>query len=184
MRVLLAFQAFFRVLFSATAAQRVEAALAENTTAPAVSTQAAPVAEAKPARVAAPPKPARSEALTLLAALQREARLVDIVKEPLDGYSDQQIGAAARDVLRTCGKVLERFFALEPGLAEADGATVEAPAGFDAERLRLVGNVVGDPPFKGALVHHGWQAARCELPQWSGAKSGERIVAAAEIEVK
>jgi hypothetical protein len=183
MRVLLAFKAFFRVLFSATAAERVGAALEDG--APEAAAPQAKVEEAKPARTAAAPaRPARSDALTLLAALQREARLIDIVKEPLVGYSDQQIGAAARDVLRNCGKVLDRFFALEPVLSEPDGATVEAPAGFDAERLRLVGNVVGEPPHRGQLVHHGWQAGKCELPQWTGAKSAERIVAAAEIEVK
>lgn len=179
MRLMLAFRAFFRVLANATAAERVDAALLNGKVA-----EPAPVAEAKPTRPATPPKPSRSEALTLLAALQREARLIDIVKEPLDSYSDQQVGAAARDVLRNSAKVLDRFFALEPVLSDADGAIVEAPAGFDAERMRLTGNVVGQPPYRGELVHHGWQASKCELPQWSGAKSGERIVAPAEIDVK
>ena len=55
----------------------------------------------------------RSDAITLLATLQREARFVDIVSEPLDGYSDAQIGAAARDVLRESGKVLNRLFSLK-----------------------------------------------------------------------
>lgn len=183
MRLMLAFRAFYRVLASASAAERIETALAEGAE-PAQAPAHAPAVESIPARPAAPAKPVRSEALTLLAALQREARLIDIVKEPLDDYSDQQVGAAARDVLRSTAKVLDRFFALEPVLAEADGTTIEAPAGFDAERMRLTGNVVGQPPYRGELVHHGWQAAKCELPQWSGAKSGERIVAPAEIEVK
>ena len=58
-----------------------------------------------------PKPPARSEAITLLAALQREARFVDFIQESLAGYTDAQIGAAARDVHRDCGTVLKRMFA-------------------------------------------------------------------------
>ena len=94
-------------------------------------------------RVPAP----RSEAVTLLSALQREARFVDIVKEPLDQYTDAQVGAAARDVLKDCGRVLERLFALRPLVEQPEGSELEAPAGYDAGRYRLVGKVQGEPPF-------------------------------------
>ena len=63
---------------------------------------------------AKPEPPVRNDAIGLLAALQREARFIDIVKEPLGDYSDAQVGAAARDVLRDCGAVLDRLFKLEP----------------------------------------------------------------------
>ena len=56
----------------------------------------------------------RSDAINLLAALQREARFVDFIKEPIAGYSDAQIGAAVRDVHRDCGALLERLFGLKP----------------------------------------------------------------------
>jgi hypothetical protein len=49
-----------------------------------------------------------------LAALQREARLVDFVQEPIAAYSDAQIGAAVRDVHRGCAEVIERLFSLKP----------------------------------------------------------------------
>ena len=42
------------------------------------------------------------------------------------------------------------------------------PAGFDPGRWRLTGNVTGEPPFHGRLVHPGWEATICELPTWSG----------------
>ena len=100
--------------------------------------------------------PLRSEAVTLLSALQREARFVDIVKEPLDQYTDAQVGAAARDVLKDCGRVLERLFALRPLVEQPEGSELEAPAGYDAGRYRLVGKVQGEPPFRGRLVHPGW----------------------------
>ena len=91
-----------------------------------------------------PPKPAapeRSEALTLLAALQREARFVDFIKEPLDAYSDAQVGAASRDVHRECGRVIERMFAVEANSDLEEGAKIEVPQGTDPGCIRLVGNV-------------------------------------------
>jgi len=136
--------------------------------------------EAKPAAKKAP---ARSDAIALLAVLQREARLVDFLQESLAGYSDAQIGAAARDVHRDSAAVLDRLFALRPAVDRAEGAEVEVPAGFDASRWRLVGNLSGEPPFHRRLVHPGWEATRCELPQWTGSAEAMRIVAPAEVEV-
>ncbi len=128
--------------------------------------------------------PVRSDALTLLATLQREARLVDFLKEPLTGYSDTQIGAAARDVHRDCGQVLDRVFALVPLGTEEEGTELEIPAGFDAHRFRLTGNVVGEPPFRGHVVHHGWEATQCALPAWSGPAEAACVVAPIEVELK
>ena len=131
----------------------------------------------------APPKPARSDAISLLAALQREARLLDIVNESLDEYSDEQIGAAARDVLRDSGKVIERMFDLQPLTENADGSAMETPATFDPAEFRLTGNVSGEGPFQGTVAHHGWKATRCDVPQWSGQKSAAMIVAPIELEI-
>jgi hypothetical protein len=125
----------------------------------------------------------RSEALTLLAALQREARFVDLTQESLDQYSDAQVGAAARDVIRDCRAVLDRLFALQPVVVQEEGAQVEVPAGFDQGRYRMTGDVSGDPPFRGRLVRHGWEASKCELPVWSGSPQAARIVAPVEVEL-
>jgi hypothetical protein len=76
------------------------------------------------------------------------------------------------------------MFALRPVLSEGEGANVEVPAGFDAARYRLVGNVSGSPPFRGQLAHHGWEAAKCDVPAWSGGKESALVVAPAEVEVK
>lgn len=192
MRFFLAIRVMFRVLFSALFAREVAALLDRAASSSASSGPAtAPVAaepkaaEPKPAaKIAAPKPPARSEALTLLAALQREARFVDLVQESLDGYSDAQIGAAARDVLRDCGKVLERMFAVRPLIAQAEGSAVEVPAGYDANRYRVTGAVAGSPPFRGQLVHAGWQATHCQLPVWSGGDESALAIAPAEVEVR
>lgn len=130
-----------------------------------------------------PTTPIRNDAISLLATLQREARLVDIVKEPLADYSDAQVGAAARDVLRDCGTVLDRLFKLEPILEQEEGAIVEIPSGADSARYRISGNTTGNAS-SGSLVHHGWQAKQCELPKWSGSKESALIVSPAELEVK
>jgi len=176
----LAFKAFFRTLRDPAFAASVQVALAGPKETP------APVAEAPPAKkpVEKPAAPRRSEAVTLLAALQREARLVDFVQESLGEYSDAQVGAAVRDVHRDCRAALERWFGLQPVVGGQEGEAVDVPAGFDAARFRLSGNVAGQPPYRGTLCHHGWQAARCELPAWTGSATAALVVAPAEVELK
>jgi hypothetical protein len=137
----------------------------------------------KPAIPKQPSKPVRSEAITLLATLQREARFVDFIKEPLDGYSDAQIGAAVRDVHRDCGNVLDRLFAIRPLVDQEERSPCDVPLGFDAGRYRLTGNVAGDPPFHGRLVHHGWEAGEVQLPAWSGTQLAARVIAPMEVEL-
>lgn len=174
-RVSTAFRAFFRALFDAEVAERVELALdqAPATEPAALPTPAAPVQ----------PKPVRSDALNLLAVLQREGRLIDFLKEPIDAYTDAQIGAAVRDVHRDCAAALERMFAVRPVRSEGEGTGIEVPAGFDAGRLRLTGNVAGQPPYRGTLRHQGWEAQKAEVPQWSGSTAAARIIAPAEVEI-
>ena len=182
MRFLLAIRIFFSTLFNGAVAKHVKRIVS----APALPGEGAEQ-RASPPQLARPltkAPPARSEALTLLAALQREARFVDFVKEPLGDYTDAQIGAAARDVLRDCHGVLDRLFGLVPVVSDAEGASVELPKGFDAGRYRMTGDVSGEPPFRGRLVHHGWEATKCELPTWSGSKAAAGVVAAAEVELR
>ncbi len=148
----------------------------------------APKIEAQPAAaVPAPTKPivpVRSDAISLLSALQREARLLDLVTESLDGYSDAQIGAAAKEVLRDSGSVIERMFGLKPMTDAADGTELETPAKFDASEYRLTGSVSGEGPFRGTVAHHGWKATKCEVPKWTGDKSSAMIIAPIELEIK
>ena len=140
-----------------------------------------PTAAAAPS--AAPPGATASEgSLHLLALLQREARLLDFCEEELTGYTDATIGAAARTVHAGCRTVLQRYFTLQPVRAEKEGVTVKLEAGFDARALRLTGNVVGHPPFSGALRHHGWRAAELKLPEPVRGEAAA-ILAPAEIEL-
>ena len=175
-RIRLAFRVFFWILFHATAEQ---VARISGRSGPAPTTPP----KQPPAPKPQPKPPARSEAITLLAALQREARFVDFVQESLTAYSDAQIGAAARDVHRDCGAVLKRMFALQPVTDQEEGAKIDVPAGFDSHRWRLTGNLSGEPPLHGRLVHPGWEATICELPTWTGDPNAARIIAPAEVEL-
>ena len=187
-RIWLALRIFFRVLFQGPAAKQVAEILDKRITENGQGGGAKPQAripdktEARPA-TKQPAKPTRSEAITLLATLQREARFVDFIKEPLDGYSDAQIGAAVRDVHRDCAKVLDRLFAIRSMVDQEEGSPIEVAAGFDAGRYRLTGNVAGEPPFHGRLAHHGWEAAEVQLPVWSGTQLSARVVAPVEVEL-
>lgn len=176
-RLVLAFRVFFLTLFRKAVAEEVARLLAGKPAPPAA------VEEKPKPRTPAKAEPQRSEALNLLAALQREARFVDFIQEPLEGYADAQIGAAARQVHDDCRRVLERLFALKAVLDQSEGAEVDVPAGFDAGRFRLTGNVVGVPPYRGRLTHHGWEAGQCQLPAWSGSIAAARVVAPAEVEL-
>jgi len=121
-------------------------------------------------------------ALQLLGLLQKEARFVDFVQENVSGYSDTDIGAAARVVHEGCSKVLRQHFELEPVRHEAEGNRITLPKGFDASAVRLTGNIVGDAPFTGTLVHRGWKVKNIKLPKITEGHD-VRIVAAAEVEL-
>ncbi len=176
-RVTTAFRAFFGALFDGGKAERIAAALS-GAVPPVIA--APPVAVATPA---APPKPRQGEALTLLATLQREARLVDFLQEDLTGYADEQIGAAVREIQRDASKTLERLFALRPIVSDPEGASIEVATGFDAGRYRLTGNIGSTGPYRGALRHHGWEATECNLPTYTGSDAAAKAIAPAEIEV-
>lgn len=175
MRLWNAVRIFFSTLFNRERAGQV-AALLE-------APPAVPQLEDKPKPKPAVEKPTRSEALILLETLQREARFLDFMQESLNEYSDAQIGAAVRDVHQQSAAVLKRLFDFQPVLEQEEGASVEVPPGYDPGVYRVVGNVSGQPPFRGRLTHHGWKARKCDLPAWSGSPEAAKIVAPAEVEV-
>lgn len=236
-RLLLAFVAFFAVLFNREFAGSVhalrqrqstalppgagateaptegirparEAEIALRTAAPAASPEVAPPAAPAPATPSAPtPVPTRAPApvvravtpvpavagptpeqreeaaaLHVLGVLQRDGRLVDFLAEELAGFSDAEIGAAARTVHAGCKKAVWGYLDLEPVLREAEGATTTVPTGFDAATIRLTGNVVGQPPFRGTVRHHGWRAVNVRIPPPPAAQD-PRVLAPAEVEL-
>jgi len=140
------------------------------------------IAEQPVAAEAEPPPAARNDAVTLLASLQRDARLVDFLMEPIDEYADAQIGAAVRDIHRDSRTVLDRIFAIAPVIDQPEGSAVDTSNGAASGRLRLIGET-NPTQTTGTLTHHGWQAARCELPTWSGSPESVEVIAPAEVDV-
>src|SRR5690606_14145790 len=112
--------------------------------------------------------------------LQREGRLIDFLQEDVSSFSDAEIGAAARIVHAGSRKVIAQYLTLEPVLHEAEGATVSVPPGFNAERIRLTGNIAGEPPYRGTLSRHGWVATAIRLPTVSPSLDS-RVIAPAEV---
>jgi hypothetical protein len=124
----------------------------------------------------------RDGALALLALLQREGRLVDFLQEPLDGFTDADIGAAARDVHRGCRKVIEQHLSLEPVMPGSEEQRVAVPKGFDPAEIRLIGEARGEPPFRGTLRHHGWRVVDARLPALADGVD-RAVIAPAEVEL-
>jgi Domain of unknown function (DUF2760) len=149
---------------------------------PSLPPREAELVEAKPVPVQEKAGPDGLQAVQLLGILQREGRLLDFLQEDVDTYSDAQIGAAVRDIHRGCKKALAEHLPVEPVLREAENAQVRVDPGFDPSRIRLVGNVVGEPPFVGALRHHGWRIAKVSLPA-PARGTDPTVVAPAEVEL-
>jgi hypothetical protein len=159
-----------------------DAELAKRCVAPA--SVAAPVKKPveAPKPVALPPEKQHASGLLLLSMLQREGRFVDFLQQDVAGFSDEEVGAAARVVHEGCRKVLKQTVVLAPVLNDAEGASVSVPKGFDAQRIRLTGNVTGEPPFKGSLKHHGWIATEVKFPAVQESLDA-RVIAPAEVEL-
>ena len=174
MRLGIAIRAFFAALFDKQMAQQIGRVLADEPALPAPAKESA-----KPSQERKPQPPPRDSAVTLLATLQREARLVDLIQEDLSLYSDAQVGAAARPCLQQCVGVLKRLFQIQPVVDAAEGESVEVGENASPIRYQWVGEGTA---ASGKLVHHGWQATKVELPKWAGEKSDANVIAPAQVQ--
>ncbi len=118
----------------------------------------------------------------MLALFQRDGRLIDFLNEDVSPYPDSQLGAAVRTIHASCRQVLDRYVKLEPIISSEEDQPVTVPVGLDPAAVKMVGNVVGQPPFNGVLRHRGWRVSRVSLPSLPQ-EPGRNIVAPAEVEV-
>jgi hypothetical protein len=178
----LAFVCFWKLLFGRKLPAEVVKYLPED----ALPKQLPPPPVEKP-KQPEKPKPVggtsqRDGALSLLALLQREGRFVDFVRDSVEGASDADIGAAAREVHRGCRKVLDQILTFEPVMPGAEEEKVSVPKGFDPSEVRLIGEAKGEPPYRGTLRHHGWRVVDARLPTL--AEGVDRtVIAPAEVEL-
>jgi hypothetical protein len=180
-RLWLSWVCAFRVLFDGQFAARV-AALREAVSQPAeLAAAAAPAVDVTLPAAVAPSEPSASTgALQLLSLLQREGRFVDFVQQDVAGFSDADIGAAARVVHEGCRRALRAHARVVSVRGEAEGSSLVLE--HARPDVKLVGNVAGAAPFRGVLRHRGWRVEELTLPTLIGSHD-PKVVAAAELEL-
>lgn len=185
MRLFLALKAFFSVLFNPTIAKRVAEAFEapksienKQPSAPAMPQPVPTGSAVKSSLPAGKESSGRSDALTLLSTLQREARFLDLVHESLDMYTDAQIGAAARDVLRDTRKSLDKMLEIKPLISSKEGDSIDLPEQLSPVRWKLLGGKSN----RGVVVHAGWAATKTDIPKWNGSRDDAVVLAAAEVD--
>lgn len=181
-RISLAVGTFFAILGNGELAANVRRVRTGGFPAAGPAPVAAPAPAAAPASAPALKEASPVAALQLLGLLQRDARFIDFVEEDIAGYTDTEIGAAARLVHDGCRAVLREHFTIRPVRDEAEGSRVTLADGFDATAVRLTGNVVGSAPFHGSLSHRGWKADEVRLPRLAE-RHNATIIAPAEVEL-
>ena len=168
-RISFAFRSFFSILFGGSLAPDIALAFGYS--------------KAMPVKAAAPPKPQAGPAdgaVQILSLLQRDARLVDFLMEDISAYSDEQVGAAVRDVQAQSKQSLERYLQFQPVIDGVEG-TYTKTEGIPQGAIKLIGNVPANGKAPGGLLRHkGWQAAKVDLP----AALPGAVLAPAEIEVE
>jgi hypothetical protein len=174
-RILLAFRAFFALLFGGKLPDDLVAELG-------LMPKSTPAPKAPPPP-AAPQIKASDGALQLLGMLQREARILDFLMEEIAPYSDEQVGAAAREVHDSARDIMIRHFAPVPVIDAVEGSLATPPDGNPA-LVKYIGNVPasGKPPA-GVLRHRGWRATAVTLPLLNS-RQDLAVLAPAEIEVE
>ncbi|MCM2374142.1 DUF2760 domain-containing protein [Aporhodopirellula aestuarii] len=181
MRFGLALRAFWKALFDQASAERIAVALDEHAV-PRLEKASAELSEStKKTQPIRKLSPAQNPAITLLATLQRDARLIDLIHEDLDQYQDAQVGAAARPCLKQCRQSLDRILKIEKLVDAKENETVTVPAGATAARYRWIGESSANGEATAKLVHPGWRAASVELPQWSGNEEDAQVIAPAQV---
>jgi Domain of unknown function (DUF2760) len=174
-RIILAFRCFFHILFGG---QLPDDTLAELGLTRRVAASGRTTSSPAPA----PTAKTSDGALQILSILQRDSRLLDFLMEDVASYSDDQIGAAVRELHDQCRDSVSRYVKLEPVIDGVEGTFTRAPS-KDPNMVKFVGNVPATPPSGGTLRHKGWRAVKVDLPALA-AKQDATILAPAEIEVE
>lgn len=185
-RIVLAFRAFFAILFTNSLAEDIAGAFGYAPKKAAAATKATPKAAAPAAAV--PVVRVSDGALQILSILQRDSRIVDFLMEDISSYTDDQVGAAVRSMQESARDSLKRYVRLVPVIDGVEGTFTQLTAAGalakDPAAIKLLGNVPAEgKPAGGTLRHRGWRAEKIELPTLSG-KLEPTVVAPAEIEIE
>jgi Domain of unknown function (DUF2760) len=174
-RIVLAFRSFFAILFSGKMPLDIAQELGFSP-----RQKAPPTAKPAPAvRVAQP----SDGALQILGILQRDSRFIDFLMEDISAYSDDQVGAAVRDLHQQCRDSLTRYLRLGPVIDGVEGSPTKLETN-DPATVKLLGNVPASGKATGGLLRHkGWKAEKIDLPPLApGANTS--VIAPAEVEIE
>jgi hypothetical protein len=181
-RVAIAFRCFFSILLHGDLPSDIAQKQVQPAGPPSPMPTAAQASASRPKETERPASEAFDRAVQMLALLQRDGRLIDILAENISPYPDAQLGAAVRTIHEACHKVLEHYVKLEPILNSEEDQPVTVQGGFDPAAIKLLGNVSGEPPIRGVLRHKGWQVKEVNLPPLPQG-SGRMVIAPAEVEL-
>jgi len=174
-RIVLAFRSFFAILFSGKLPSDIAQDLGFSP-----QRKAAPAA--KPTPAVRTPQPSDG-ALQILGIMQRDSRFIDFLMEDISAYSDDQVGAAVRDLHQQCRDSLNRYLRLGPVIDGVEGSPTKLDTN-DPATVKLLGNVPANGKATGGLLRHkGWKAEKIDLPPLaSGANAS--VIAPAEVEIE
>jgi len=174
-RIVLAFRSFFAILFSGKLPADIAQDLGFSP-----QPKAPPAAKPAPAVRAAQPS---DGALQILGILQRDSRFIDFLMEDISAYSDDQVGAAVRDLHQQCRDSLIRYVHLGPVIDGVEGSPTKLDSN-DPATVKLLGNVpVSGKAPSGVLRHKGWKAEKIDLPPITPG-SNTSVIAPAEVEIE
>lgn len=167
-----AFNSFFSILFKGTLPESVAREFGYTR-----------VVKAAPPPPPAPQLKPADGAVQILSILQRDGRLIDFLMEDVSGATDEQIGAAVRNIQEQCRETLGRYFRLTPVIDGVEGSYTKVESN-DPAVIKLLGNVPAAGKAAGGLLRHkGWKAERVELPALK-ASQNNAVIAPAEIEIE
>jgi Domain of unknown function (DUF2760) len=174
-RIVLAFRTFFAILFTGKLPIDIAQGLGF-----APKTKAQPTPKPVPVVRAAQPS---DGALQILGILQRDSRFIDFLMEDIAAYSDDQVGAAVRDLHQQCRDSLNRYLRLGPVIDAVEGTPTKLETN-DPSMVKLLGNVPPSGKASGGLLRHkGWKAERIDLPPiLPGGNTS--VLAPAEVEIE
>ena len=172
-RIVLAFRSFFAILFTGKLPGDIAQALGFNQAKPQTAPKAAAVPQVRPS----------DGALQILGILQRDSRLIDFLMEDISAYSDDQVGAAVRNLHDQSRDALNRYLRLAPVIDGVEGTFTKLDSS-DPATVKLLGNVPVSGKAPGGLLRHkGWRAEKIDLPPLPPGSSAS-VIAPAEVEIE
>jgi hypothetical protein len=167
-RISLAFKSFFAILFGDGLPDQVAKAFGYSKEAP-----------PKPA----PEIRASDGAIQILSILQRDSRLIDFLMEDITNFSDDQVGAAVRNLHEQCRISLLGYMELRPVIDGVEGTPARIGVS-DPNAIKLLGNVpASGKAAQGILRHKGWMVDKVDLPKLSPTRN-PNLLAPAEVEIE